>query len=328
MKSVFKIVLCLGATLISTLNLWAGEVALKKATFLPQYVPQAQFAGYYVALEQGIYKRYGIDLTILTGGPDRPPHELLRDRKADFATLCLSKGIQIRSEGIKVINIAQMLQRSALMLVAKKKSGIRHPKQLERKKVGLWGADFEIQPLAFFRKYNVNVKIVRQSYSVNLFLRDGVDVALAMLYNEYHTILNAGINEDELIPFFFHEHGLNFPEDGIYTLEETYEKDPDLCKAFVRASIEGWEYAFANPDKAVAIVLKNLKREHLPAQRVHQKWMLEKIRDLIMPQKGLTTIGKLHPADFENVIQVLKSHGVIEIPPRYGSFYRRCYGHD
>lgn len=301
---------------------------MKKATFIPQWVPQAQFAGYYMARELGMYKRHGIDLTILTGGPDRPAAEFLRDGKADFATLWLSKGMQMRSEGIKVLNIAQILQRSALMLVAKKKSGIRHPEQMEGKKVGLWGADFQIQPLAFFKKYNVHVKIIRQSYSVNLFLRDGVDVASAMLYNEYHTILNAGINEDELVPFFFQDYGLNFPEDGIYTLEDTYEKEPGLCRAFVRASIEGWKYAFAHPDKAVAIVLQNLTRDHLPAQRVHQKWMLEKIRDLTMPQKDMTTIGRLHPTDFETVARVLKSSGLIETPPPYGSFYRRCYLHD
>jgi NitT/TauT family transport system substrate-binding protein len=108
------------------------------------------------------------------------------------------------------------------------------------KKVGLWGPIFQIQPKAFIKKYNLNVKIIRQSFSVNLFLRDGVDVASAMWYNEYHTILNSGLNPDELTTFLFHQHGLNFPEDGIYTMKDTFQRDPDLCKAFVKASIEGW----------------------------------------------------------------------------------------
>ena len=318
----------LGAILIPALNLWAGEVALKKATFIPQWGPQAQFAGYYVALEKGIYKRHGIDLTILTGGPGRPSADLLRDKEADFATIWLSTGIQMRSEGIKVLNIAQMLQRSALMLVTKKRNGIKHPRDMNKKKIGLWGMDFQVQPKAFFKKYNLDVKIIRQSYSVILFLRDGVDVASAMWYNEYHTILNAGINENELVPFFFHDHGLNFPEDGIYTLEDTFVKDPELCKAFVRASIEGWKYAFENPKEALDIVLKNLQKEHLPAQRVHQKWMLDKMKKLTTPQGNLTSIGKLHPADFVLVVKVLKDNRLIENPPRYGDFYRRCYGND
>jgi len=66
------------------------------------------------------------------------------------------------------------------------------------------------------RKYDLTVQVVPQSFSVNLFLRDGVDVASAMWYNEYHTILNCGIDPDEPTTFFFHEHGLNFPENGIY----------------------------------------------------------------------------------------------------------------
>ncbi|MBW1942102.1 MAG: ABC transporter substrate-binding protein [Deltaproteobacteria bacterium] len=328
MKTILRIFFFLGAILIPALNLWAGEVALKKATFIPQWVPQAQFAGYYVALEKGIYKRHGIDLTILTGGPGRASADLLRDRKADFATIWLSTGIQMRSEGIKVLNIAQMVQRSALMLVTKKKSGIRQPIDMNKKKIGLWGKEFQVQPKAFFKKYNLDVKIIRQSYSVNLFLRDGVDVASAMWYNEYHTILNAGINENELVPFFFHDHGLNFPEDGIYTLEDTFVKDPELCKAFVRASIEGWKYAFVNPEEALAIVLKNLQKEHLPAQRVHQTWMLDKMKKLTTPHGNLTSIGKLYPADFVLVVDVLKNNGLIENPPRYGDFYRRCYWND
>ena len=99
-------------------------------------------------------------------------------------------------------------------------------------------------------------------------------------------------------------------------------------KAFVRASIEGWKYAFENPKEALDIVLKNLQKEHLPAQRVHQTWMLDKMKKLTTPQGNRTSIGKLHPADFVLVVDVLKDNGLIEDPPRYGDFYRRCYGND
>jgi len=58
-------------------------------------------------------------------------------------------------------------------------------------------------PRAFFEKYDLDVQVVRQSFSVNLFLRNGVDVASAMWYNEYHQLLNAGLNPEELTTFFF-----------------------------------------------------------------------------------------------------------------------------
>lgn len=332
MKAKLIIFFFLLALIAPTPMVAAGEVSLKKATFIPQWVPQAQFAGYYIALEKGIYKRHGIDLTILTGGPGRASGDLLRDNKADFATMWLSTGIQMRSEGIKVLNIGQMMQRSALMLVAKKKSGIQSPEDMNGKKVGLWGADFQVQPMAFFKMFNLDVKIIRQAFTVNLFLRDGVDVASAMSYNELHTIYNSGIDPDELTEFKFGDlkYGLNFPEDGIYTLEETFQRDPALCKAFVRASIEGWKYAFEeqNRSEVLTIVLKNLKKEHLPAQRVHQKWMLKKMKELTIPEGNRTSVGKLHPADFDRVANILKSSGLIDNPPRYGKFYRRLYAHD
>jgi NitT/TauT family transport system substrate-binding protein len=320
-----KYILFISVSLIFIYGEACAEDTYKKASLIPQWVPQAQFAGYYLALEKGIYERYGMELTIHTGGPGRPSSDFLKDHKADFATLWLSSALQMRDQGVKVVNIAQMLQRSALMLVAKKDRGILRPEDLDGKKVGLWDPVFQIQPKAFFKKYHLNVKTVHQSYSVNLFLRDGVDAASAMWYNEYHTILNAGIDPDELTTFFFNEHDLNFPEDGIYALEDTLERDPDLCKAFVRASIEGWMYAFAHPEEALDIVMKNLKKEHIPATRVHQRWMLSRMRDLMIPEDVRIVVGKLVPEDFNRVAKGLKENGLINSIPDINIFYKQVY---
>jgi NitT/TauT family transport system substrate-binding protein len=304
--------------------LHAAEKALKKASFIPQWSPQAQFAGYYVAYEKGIYKKNGIDLTILQGGPNRPSSQCLINGGADFATLWLSTAIRMHASGQDIINIGQMIQRSALMLVAKKSSNIKTPQDINGKKVSLWGKDFQIQPKAFFRRYNLKVKIIPQSFSVNLFLRGGVDVASAMWYNEYHTIMNSGLNPDELIPFVFHEHGLNFPEDGIYTLEKTFKKDPALVCAFVKSSIEGWLYAFSHPEEALDIVLKYISQAKIPANRTHQKWMLDRMKDLISPTDYRSSIGMLQPLDYQRVDYELKKNDLVKRTPNYYSFFIRC----
>lgn len=305
-----------------------GETPLKKISFIPLWSPQAQFAGYYVAYEEGIYKKHGIDLQIIQGGPFKPSTELLEKEEADVATIWLSTAIQKRSHGVKLVNIAQMIQRSSLMLIAKKARGFVKPQDLEGKKVGLWGDDFRIQPTAFFKKYNLNVKIVPQSYSVNLFLRDGVDAASAMWYNEYHTILNAGINSSELTTFFYADHGLNFPEDGIYMLEKTLKSDPELACAFVRASIEGWIYAFDHPERALDIVHKYMTAASVPANRVHQRWMLERIKDVMMPKgKNGTALGVLKKEDYERVGEELKKSGLIDAVPDISEFVFGCTGY-
>lgn len=311
-------------SLILCSGIHAQEKELKHASFIPQWVPQAQFAGYYMAKQKGIYKKYGISLTIIPGGPERQSADYLKKGMADFGTLWVSMGLPLKDEGVNIVNIAQMMQRSALMLIAKKSSGIKSPSDMNGKKVGLWGSVWDIQPKAFFKKYNLDVNMIRQSYSVNLFLRDGVHVASAMWYNELHTIINSGIDLEELSTFFFYDHGLNFPEDGIYTSKELLERDPELCKAFVRASIEGWKYSFAHPDQALDLVMKNLEEAHIPATRVHQKWMLDRMKDLMEPADSNIRMGTLLEKDYNRVAQGLLEAGLIKKIPSFSDFYRNC----
>jgi len=300
---------------------FAGEGELKKISLIPLWKSQAQFAGYYVALEKGFYKKHGLDVTILEGGPDYEPAQLLGEGKADFALMWLSSAMQRRSQGMRLINIAQVNQRTALMLVAKKASGILTPQDISGKKVNIWEGDRGLQPKAFFKKYHLDVTIVPQGYTVNLFLTGGVDVVSAMWYNEYHTIINAGVNEDELTRFFFSDYGLNFPEDGIYTLEQTYRKDPQASGAFVKASMEGWRYAFEHPDEALDIVLKYMKQANVPANRIHQKWMLAKMRDSIIPGGNAAVLGVLNKEDYARLGEELSGSGLIKDIPDFNEFY-------
>jgi NitT/TauT family transport system substrate-binding protein len=297
-------------------------IPLRPASFIPHWLPQAQFAGYYVAYDQGLYRSRGIDLTILTGGPDRPASEWLDTGKADFATLWLSTAIQMRARGAPIVNLAQMLERSSLMLIAKKSSGISVPSDMRDKKVGVWGGDFLLQPLAFFKRNDLSVQAVPIAGTINLFLRDGVEVTVAMWYNEYHTILSSGIDPDELTTFFFHEQGLNFPEDGIYCREHTLRADPALARGFVQASLEGWQYAFAHPDEAVDVVMKYMAEAHIGTNAAHQRWMLDRMRDLIVPPDAPLTLGTLRRADYDLVAQTLKDNGWITEVPDFTAFHQ------
>jgi NitT/TauT family transport system substrate-binding protein len=299
-----------------------AETALKKVSFCPQWIPQAQFAGYMVALEKGFYREAGLDLNLMVGGPQKPPFVALESGEATFCTDWLSSGIEKRASGLPIVNLAQISQRSALMLVAKKKSGIEQAQDLNGKNVGLWQGQFEIQPKVFFEKYGLKVNIIPNYSSVSLFLKGGVDAMSAMWYNEYHTILNSGMNPDDLTLFFFSKLGLNFPEDGIYCTKETLREHPELCEDFVKASIKGWLYAFENQDDALNIVMKHAKAAHTGTNKAHQRWMLACMKKLIMPEGGAGVIGKLDLADYALVCDILRDFHLIDRAPQYDDFYR------
>ncbi len=300
----------------------AAEPVLKKASLMPLWTPQAQFAGYYVALDKGIYARHGIELEILDAGPGHDPVHALKKGSADFAVLWLTTAIQQRSAGTELVNLAQIIQRSSMMLIARKSSGIRTIADMNGKKVGMWGGDLSIPPHALFIKNGIKAREVPQNNTVNLFLRGGIDVTSAMWYNEYHTIINSGLDPEELNVFSLSELGMNFPEDGLYVMETTLQNDPALASAFVRASLDGWRYAFEHPEEALDIVIRRMRKAKIPANRVHQKWMLNRMRDLIMA--GTNTPGVLKEKDYEAVCSSMLKAGVIRGCPDYTAFLWRA----
>jgi NitT/TauT family transport system substrate-binding protein len=311
-----------GWFLFSAAACFAAETGLFHASLLPQWIPQAQFAGYMVAQDKGFYRDAGLDLTLLRGGPESQPLELLRKGQATFCTQWVSTAIRARANGVPVVNIGQIVQRSALMLIAKKSSGINVLSDLDGKSIGCWEGDFRIQPLALFQMNDLTIRLVPMYETVNLFLKGGVSALAAMWYNEYHTILNSGLNKNELTTFFFSDLGLNFPEDGLYCMEETLNAHPDICRRFVEASLKGWVYALEHQDETLRTVMKYANAASTGTNRAHQRWMLSRMLDLIFPGGDRSGLGKLKEKDYEQVGEVLKNLQMIREVPQFAEFSR------
>lgn len=294
---------------------------LQKIRLLPYWVTTAQFAGYYTGIEEGIFRSYGIDLEILPFQPTMQTNQLIRDQQADFFILWLVNAIELKDDGLDIVNIAQVSSKSSLMLLTKKRNGIGTIEDMEGKRAAIWSG-YEIQPKALFKKHHVNVKIIPIGSSNNLFLTDGVEIINANWFDEYHTILNSGYNADELEPFFFSDYGLNFLEDGIYCLRSTREENPELCRRFVEATIESWKFAFTHPEEAIRIVLDEQRRQKIPATLAHQRWMLDRYRDLYYPDsaKGINTT--LSETEYMDIAKILAEAGLIQTIPPFESFYQ------
>lgn len=295
----------------------AGE--LKKAALIPQWEPQAQFAGYYVALAKGLYAAEGVDMTVLRGGPSQPPSRLLREGRAQFGTFFLATAVLERTAGLPLVNLAQFVPHSTFLLIARKADGIEKPTDLAGRRVSLWGPEYRLAAETFFRRHNATVTTVPQGFTVDLFLRGGVAACSAMRYNEYHAIVNAGLDPDELTVFALADYGLDLPEDGLYALEETVRADPELCRAVARASIAGWRYAFEHPGEALDIVMSHVAAAHLPTNRMHQQWMLDQLRQA-MTGPG-DPLGTLTRERYQAAADTLRDAGLAASLPDYEVFH-------
>jgi len=313
------------AALAVILAVWSGgpaqAEALKKASLIPQWEPQAQFAGYYVAKAKGFYEKRGVDMDILRGGPASPPSKLLAEGKALFGTMFLASAVMERSKGLELVNLAQVMRGSTFLLVARKSGNITKPGDFNGKRVSLWGKEFSLQAEEFFKNAGVQVQRLPQGFTVDLFLRGGVDVVSAMYYNEYHVLLNSGLDPEDLTLFPLRDYGLDYPEDGVYCLDSTLKADPELCSAVADASLEGWRYAFEHPEEALDIVMGHVEAARLPTNRMHQKWMLERLREAMLPTAGRQGPGPLLAGEFEAVSRTLAKAGLLQKPVSFEEFH-------
>ena len=303
--------------------LYADDSEKLKTTLKVQWFPQAQFAGFIMAMEKGFYQKEGIEFDLLFSDGSDSPIENIISGEVDFCTAWLSQTIPSKAQGNDLVNICQLLQKSSMMLVAKKSSNIKEPQDMNGRRIGLWSGDFSIQPNAFFEKFGISFEQVPQSYNIHAFLADAWDVTSAMYYNEYHKLIQAGINEDELNSFFFSEFDLNFPEDGIYCLQSTLDDDPELCRKIVKASLEGWEYAFQNKDETLQIVMKYCDEYHMQTNIALQSWMLDVIEQSVKYKTGETKSewGYLKEYDFNKVCEILMNQGLLKQKPIYNEFF-------
>lgn len=305
------------------LLLCAGPArALDKVSLQLHWVHQAQFAGFYMAQDAGLYRDAGLEVEIIPGGPGIDPLDNLKDGKCDFATAWLIGAVECRSKGVPFVLLAQLIQRSAMLLVTFEDRDIDSIKEMDGRKVGMWGGHFDILPRALFNREDIQIRRIPQNVSMAPLLEQAVDVASAMYYNEYHQLYQAGVNYDELKVFEFANLGLNFPEDGIYTMQKFRQSKPDICRRFVKASLDGWRLTFKDPKRALQLVMQRVGAANLASNTPHQRWMLRAMQELISYRVGQQGLGELSPADFKLANKVLAEQGLIQAPIAMETFYR------
>ena len=297
--------------LTAAFGLVAGAAMAEDVTLQLKWVTQAQFAGYYVALDNGYYEEEGLNVTIRAGGPDIAPVQVLMGGGADVMVDWLPSALAAREQGAPVVNIAQPYVRSGMMLTCLAESGITSPEDFRGRTLGVWFFGNEYPFLSWMNHLGIptnggadGVEVLRQGFNVDPLLQRQADCISTMTYNEYGQVLDAGIAADQLVTFKYEDQGAATLEDGLYVLEANLA-DPafvDRMARFVRASMRGWEWAAANPEEAAAIVIDN---DETGAQtEAHQVFMMREVASLI---EGST--GALDEAAYQRTVDILLGGG-------------------
>ena len=303
-------------TLLLSLLL-AGAVgsaaAADKVTVQLKWLPQAQFAGYYVAQAKGFYKDAGLDVTIKPGGPDIAPAQVLAAKGADLTVDWMPSALAAREAGVPMVNVAQIFNRSGMMLTCKKSSGVSTPKDFKGKTLGVWFGGNEYPFLSWMGTLGLktggatpDVTVLKQGFNVDPLLQNQAACISTMIYNEYWQVIDAGVKPSELVTFPYEDQGVATLEDGLYA------RGPDLQDAayvaklakFVKATVQGWQYALKNQDEAVKIVLAADSSGGSTA--AVQKRQLENVAKLIT---NTTKMGQLDPAAYQRTVKVLLAGG-------------------
>ena len=306
----------------------AAAQDLIKINFQLKWTTQAQFAGYYAALAEGYYKDEGLDVTLLPGGPDVGPQQVVASGGAELGTDWIGSLLSARENGGDVVHIAQIYQRSGMREVTYKSSNLTSWKDLKGKIVGVWGFGNEIPVKASLVKNGIDpenpddVTIFNQPFDMNAFLNKEVDAAAAMTYNELAQVLESK-GEDGKFPLYtlddlnvidLNVDGAPLLEDLIFANGAWLKDNEETATKFLAASFKGWIFCRDNAEKCVDYVLESGST----LGKGHQTWQLNEVSKLIWPsEKG---IGILDEDAWKSSVDILTTYKIIKAAPTEGAY--------
>lgn len=279
-----------------------------------KWLHQAQFAGFYMAQEKGYYQDENLDVSFLEGGKDIDQCQRLISGKADLALSSAETLFLNRTEEHRMVALAVIYQRSAVVFAAKGQTQIRQPQDFVGKTIavgGMEGGGFVealVQFQALMKKMglsNINYTITPYDPLYRDFYAGKVDITPTYLTAGAIKMRNRGIDLNLIWPG---DYGIPFYSDTLMTTPEYLKKNRDVALRFLRASLKGWREAVENPDEAVDVTLKYTELK----DRKVQKDMLEAQMPLV--HTGEHPIGWMEPKIWQGIYTTLLEQGILQKP--------------
>jgi len=208
----------------------------------------AEFAGYYVAMDKGWYKEAGLELAYLPGGPDVVPEGALAAGKCDVALTSPDTTVQaIVDQGAKFKIIGSQYQKNPLGVVSLAAKPIRTPKDLEGKTLAVPpvnGTSVDAM-LALNGVDKAKVKIVPYEYDPTPLIKGEIDASIDFVTNVPYTIKSQ--SGRDAVSFLLYDFGFTITNDTVVVTEDTLKSKRKELVAFLKASRRGWAENLRDP---------------------------------------------------------------------------------
>ena len=255
------------------------ETSVHKVTLQLKWLHCFQFAGYYAALEQGYYRDAGFDVTISEGKPEQNLIDNVIAGKTEFG-VGTSDLLLLRAKQQKVVVLAVIFQHSPIALMYKKGGNISSIHDIVGKKVAIDFA-FEGEIDGFLKHESIDPKSFTKTTltdNVNGLINDEIDIMSVYSIDEPFFLQQKNIQYGLFSP---REGGVDFYGDNLFTSETYLKSHPKQVKAFIEASIKGWQYAMEHPDEMIDLILKKYSQRYT---KEHLQFQYQQMLPLIQPK--------------------------------------------
>jgi len=313
MKKIIWLLIMIVAIIILFGILWQTKiirapspVALTPVTARLKWLHQAQFAGMYAAREKGFYKDQGLDVTLEPFNFENPTIDAVANKKADFGVTGADELVLARAKGLPLKAIAVIYKINPVCAYSLKERNITRPQDFVGKIVGLEkGTNVDLLYYVMMQKLGIDRKKIREiqiGYDATELLNGTTDVSTGYVINEPQQAMEMGKQVNIIL---MADYGANMYADVIFTRDDLIQANPLLVEKFLRATINGWQYAVENNEEVVDFVLKYAPN----GNKTHESYMLKNSIPLI--NTGDSPIGFMDKSKWESLQNILFEQNIL-----------------
>ena len=287
----------------------ARAAPAQTVSFGTDWKAEAEHGGYYQAIATGIYRHYGLEVTLRQGGPQMNQAQLLAAGRLDFMIATNSFiPLNFVQQNVPMVAVAAIFQKDPSVLIAHPGQGDDSLAALKGKPIMI-GSDTRIGSWIFLKqKFGYTDDQIRPyTFSVAPFLADPKAIQQGYLSSEPFTIEQAGVKPTVLL---IADAGYSSYSSLIETSDRLVRDNPDLVQRFVNASIAGWQsYLYGDPGPANALI----KRDNPEMTDALLAYGIAKIKEYGIVDSGDAKkygIGAMTQARWQDFFDTMSSAGV------------------